>query len=64
MRRKLKVMPGSVLVKVYKGVTHAVLVVSDGLVWNGKLYSSATAVAKKITGSPMNINGREFLGAR
>lgn len=42
--------PGTVLVREWNGVPHAVTVVTDGFLWNGRLYASLSAVATAITG--------------
>jgi hypothetical protein len=47
-------------VREYEGVTHHVSVAPDGLIWNGKVFSSLSAVARTITGT--NWNGRRFFG--
>lgn len=58
--RHLKV--GSVIVREHQGVLHEVMVVPDGLCWNGRTYSSLSAIALKITGSTWN--GPRFFGLR
>jgi hypothetical protein len=50
--------PGSTLVRKYKGQTCEVVVRSDGFDYQGELYPSLTAVARKITGS--HCNGYRF----
>ena len=41
---------GTRLVREWRGVTHAVLVHTDGVEWNGRRYRSLTIVAREITG--------------
>jgi Protein of unknown function (DUF2924) len=43
--------PGTVLIRPYKGQTLQVRVLADGLVYDGKVYRSLSAVAKAITGT-------------
>ena len=53
--------PGTVISKVYKGRELRVVVREDGLELDEKIYPSATALAKAVTGST-SINGWLFLG--
>jgi hypothetical protein len=50
--------PGTVIVRQYKGQTLRVIVLPDGLEFDGNRYKSLTAVAKAITGS--HCNGYRF----
>ena len=50
--------PGTAIVRQYKGQTLRVLVLPDGLEFDGRRYKSLTAVAKAITGS--HCNGYRF----
>src|SRR6266700_4475710 len=50
--RNLKI--GTVLVRDYQGRRHTVAVGPDGYVWEGKPYSSLSAVARVITGTVWN----------
>ena len=52
---------GSVITKLYRGRELRVVVREDGLELDGAMYPTATALAKKITGSK-SINGNLFLG--
>ena len=52
--------PGAVLVREHGGVLHRVMVLQQGFAWNGKTFSSLSAVARAITGT--NWNGRRFFG--
>ena len=58
--------PGSAIVRKYKGQTHRVVYLADGrgFEYQGNLYRTLSAVAKKITGN--HINGFRFfnLGAK
>jgi hypothetical protein len=47
--RNLKI--GTVLVRDYQGRRHTITVQADGYVWEGKPYSSLSAVARAITGT-------------
>ncbi len=53
-------MPGTAVVRKYKGRTLQVLVLVDGFEFEGERYKSLSAVAKRITGS--HINGFRFFG--
>jgi hypothetical protein len=56
---KAELQPGQVLVRDYKGAEYRVEVTDNGLMYQGKRYSSLTAVAKAITGYD-SINGKAF----
>jgi hypothetical protein len=58
--RKLK--PGTSVVREYQGVRHIVTITEDGFVWEGRAYSSLSAIAHAITGA--NWNGPRFFGLR
>lgn len=51
---------GTVLTREYRGQTLQVEVRTDGVEWNGTVYSSLSAAAKAITGSAWN--GKLFFG--
>ncbi|MCB2135324.1 MAG: DUF2924 domain-containing protein [Rhodobacteraceae bacterium] len=53
---------GTRLLKSWGGETHEVVVTAEGVVWNGKPYSSLSAVARAMTGTPRN--GPKFFGLR
>jgi hypothetical protein len=55
-----KFMIGTVFVREHAGMTHHVVVASEGFLWAGNVYSSLSAVARAITGT--NWNGRRFFG--
>lgn len=46
--------PGSVIIKEYKGKNIQVKVLETGFEYNGKIYKNLTAIAKEITGSHWN----------
>jgi hypothetical protein len=52
--------PGTVLVRDYRGLRLLVTILERGVEWNGRAYSSLTAVAQAITGA--HWNGRLFFG--
>jgi hypothetical protein len=58
--RHLKV--GSVIVREYQGMIHEVLIVPDGFCWQGKVHTSLSTIARKITGT--SWNGPRFFGLR
>lgn len=51
---------GTRLIRDWKGVTHSVEVLADGFEWNGRRFTSLSAVAKEITGT--SWNGHTFFG--
>ncbi len=53
-------MPGTLLVRSYRGETRQVKVLDDGFEYDGRLYRTLTAVAKRITGQ--HWNGFHFFG--
>jgi Protein of unknown function (DUF2924) len=53
-------MPGSVLVKEYRGQTISVHVLDNGFEWNARRFTSLSAIAKEITGTKWN--GLLFFG--
>jgi hypothetical protein len=54
--------PGSQLAREHEGVLHRVTVLEGGYTWEGKTFSSLSAVAKAITGT--NWNGHRFFGLK
>jgi len=46
--------PGSLLTRVYKGRTHEVKVLEQGFAYQGQVFLSLSALAKKITGTHCN----------
>ena len=53
-------MPGSVIVKEYRGKTILVRVLSTGFEWGDRRFASLSALAKEITGTKWN--GPAFFG--
>ena len=53
-------LPGTAIVRQYKGRVLQVLVLPDGFEFEGQRYKSLSAVAKRITGS--HVNGYRFFG--
>jgi hypothetical protein len=56
--RRVKV--GSVIVREYQGKLHELMVVPDGFLWQGQIYTSLSTIALKITGT--SWSGRRFFG--
>lgn len=54
--------PGTRLVRSWHGVTHSVLVIEDGFVFEDKHYGSLTAIAEAITGT--RWSGPRFFGLK
>lgn len=54
--------PGTLLIRVWQGTSHRVMVLADGYSWNGITYSSLSSIAKAITGT--NWNGWLFFGLK
>lgn len=59
-RRRIK--SGSVLVREHEGVSHEVVIVPGGYLWNGETHPSLSKLAKRITGTTWN--GPRFFGLR
>ena len=55
---KRKMRPGTILVRLWHGVRHEVTIRQNGFEYQGQLYRSLSAVAKKITGA--HWNGKRF----
>lgn len=53
---------GTRLLKSWAGETHEVIVKDNSVLWNGTTYSSLSAVARAMTGTPRN--GPKFFGLR
>src|SRR3984893_9992201 len=58
----ISLMPGTRLVREWRGVTHMVLIHADGIEWRGQRYRSLSLVARKITGA--RWSGPRFFGQR
>jgi Protein of unknown function (DUF2924) len=54
--------PGSQLAREHEGILHRVTVLKGGYTWEGKTFTSLSAVAKAITGT--NWNGHRFFGLK
>lgn len=59
-RRRIKT--GSVLVREHEGVSHEVVIVPGGYLWNGETHPSLSKLAKRIAGTTWN--GPRFFGLR
>ena len=57
-----RLMPGTVLIREYRGERHTVTVAPGGFVWQGATYSSLSTIARAITGTAWN--GPRFFGLR
>jgi hypothetical protein len=57
-----EVRPGTVLLREWRGVTHQVTIIEEGVVYRGKLHRSLSAVARIITGS--RWSGPSFFGLK
>jgi hypothetical protein len=57
-----RVKAGSVIVREYQGKLHEDMVIADGLLWQGQIYSSLSTIALIITGT--SWNGPRFFGLR
>ena len=61
-RRKVRPRVGAVITRLYKGDLHEVTVVQDGFAYDGEVFRSLSAVARRITGA--HWNGPLFFGMR
>jgi len=61
-RGQIRLRPGTVLAREWKGQMQRVAVVADGFAWNGTTYSSLSRIACVITGT--RWNGPKFFGLR
>ncbi len=52
--------PGTEIIREYRGLRLTVTVLEQGFEWNGRAFSSLTALAREITGT--HWNGRLFFG--
>lgn len=59
-RTRAEIKPGTRLVREWHGITHAVLVLEDGVEWKGKRFRSLSVVAREITGA--HWSGPRFFG--
>ena len=53
---------GSVIIREYQGQIHEVVVVPEGFLWQGEIYTSLSIIARTITGT--SWNGPRFFGLR
>jgi hypothetical protein len=61
-QQQRKLAPGTVLTREWNGQHHRVMVLEDGLAWEGRTYRSLSEIAKAITGTKWN--GPRFFGLR
>ena len=61
-QRQIRLRPGTVLAREWKGQMQRVSVMPDGFAWNGSTYSSLSRIARVITGT--SWNGPKFFGLR
>ena len=54
--------PGNRIIREWHGVAHEVIIRNNGVEYQGVIYRSLTAVAKKITG--VHWNGKTFFGVK
>ncbi len=59
-RPRLSFKPGTRLVREWRGVTHTVVILADGVEWRGQRYRSLSVVAREITGA--HWSGPRFFG--
>ena len=57
---RVKIKPGTRLLREWHGSTHEVIVTDEGFVWDGATYRSLSAIALAITGAKWN--GYRFFG--
>ena len=57
-----RIKPGTRLIRLWQDKTHTVEVLQDGFEWEGRRYSSLSAIAKAISGT--NWNGYTFFGVK
>src|SRR3981189_2665522 len=57
-----RIKPGSELVRIWKGKSYRVTVMTEGFAYNGKPFASLSEIASEITGT--NWNGPRFFGLR
>lgn len=61
-RPRLSFKPGTRLVREWRGVTHTVVILTDGVEWRGQHYRSLSVVAREITGA--HWSGPRFFGLK
>jgi hypothetical protein len=55
-------MPGTQLIRIWKGDPHEVRVTETGYLWRGRSWASLSVIAREITGA--RRNGPAFFGLR
>ena len=61
-RPRISFKPGTRLVREWHGVTHTVVILTDGVEWRGQRYRSLSVVAREITGA--HWSGPRFFGLK
>jgi hypothetical protein len=61
-RDGVRLKPGALLVREWRGRLERVMVLETGFAWNGETYGSLSHIAKAMTGT--NWNGHRFFGLR
>ncbi|WP_114227167.1 MULTISPECIES: DUF2924 domain-containing protein [Sphingomonas] len=59
-RKRPEVSPGTRLVREWNGRTIDVIATEEGMLWEGRTYSSLSAIAREVTGTPWS--GPRFFG--
>ena len=62
INRSVTLTPGTRLVREWQGKVHVVDVMEEGFRWNGRVYSSLSKIARKITGT--RWSGPRFFGLK
>jgi hypothetical protein len=60
--RRQKLIPGTQLIRIWKGDRHEVQVTETGYLWRGRSWASLSVIAREITGA--RRNGPAFFGLR
>ena len=61
-RPRVSFKPGTRLVREWHGVTHTVVILTDGVEWRGQRFRSLSVVAREITGA--HWSGPRFFGLK
>lgn len=61
-QNQIELKAGTILSREWNGITHRVIVVDDGFLWDGTRYDSLSAIAFAITGT--RWSGPRFFGLR
>ncbi len=59
-KKRQTLQTGTRLIRDWNGQKHVVEVIEDGIVWNGRIFSSLSAIAREITGA--RWSGPRFFG--